>query len=142
MYFFTKYFSSPDAEARKKAQDDLRKTNIELYAKRSELTLSNLEHNRTTISAFSVDTTESGGSYTFFGEQCAASGISNIGVKKMCFKGALVEPRFCVVQVQIPLRIQFHGFFLFYLLCGTPDLFCLICSYDMISVDCPIYEVQ
>ena len=33
-------------------------------------------NNRTTILAFSVDTTESGGSYTFFGEQCAASGIT------------------------------------------------------------------
>ena len=30
--------SAPDAEARKKAQDDLRKTNITLDAKRSELT--------------------------------------------------------------------------------------------------------
>ena len=35
-------------------------------------------NNRTTILAFSVDKTESGSLYTFFGEQCAALGIKNL----------------------------------------------------------------
>ena len=40
--------------------------------------VANQGNNRTVILAFSVDTTKSGASYTFFGEQCEALGIKNL----------------------------------------------------------------
>jgi hypothetical protein len=49
-------------------------------------------NNRATILAFSVDKTESGSLYTFFGEQCAALGIKNLFATQRNATFSLVSP--------------------------------------------------